>query len=175
LPIDCMYACCSGDYSIHVEEIGVVAVRVDYRRSKRFFLKLLSVGSIAILYRVDLLQPATMAFLSCEHSSEIRGHQLSRQFGTNHTSTQHQDVHVVVFHSLVGGICVVTEPCANARHFVGGHRGPDSTAADQHASVCRTVDKSSGQSFGKVGIVHGLSAICPDIQYRVAKQAYIVG
>src|ERR1035437_6435514 len=49
-------------------------------------------------------------------------HQFLRHRFTDHTSTEHQHVHVVMFDALVRGVRIVAEACADARNFIGRHR-----------------------------------------------------
>ena len=81
-------------------------------------------GTVTFFQDMDLLQPAPVALLTCERGSQIGVDELAGQLGTDHTPAQYQDVHIVVFDSLVGRIRIVTEPGTNARQLVGRHRRP---------------------------------------------------
>ena len=49
--------------------------------------------------------------------------------------THTEYVHVIIFHTLMGGEMIVDEPGANARDFVRTYSRADPTAANSHASI----------------------------------------
>ena len=76
-----------------------------------------------------------MPLLACKRGAKISVCQFARSFRTDHAGTQHQNVHVIVFDTLVGGIDVMTEARADARKFVRGDRSADPTAANQYSPI----------------------------------------
>src|SRR5262249_16025823 len=51
-------------------------------------------------------EPPEMAFFSCKSRAQESADQLARQFRTDHTRAQGQNIHVIVFYSLMGRVGV---------------------------------------------------------------------
>jgi hypothetical protein len=93
--------------------------------------------------------PLGSAKSGCQEGvNEVLGH--SR---TDDPAAHAHDVHVVVFHSLPGREVIVNQPRADARNFVGTHRGTDAAAADSHTPLHASGNNRPGQRDNEVGIV----------------------
>jgi hypothetical protein len=136
----------------------------------------MSQGIVTALFKDrNFLQALSVALLACEFGSEVSGDKFMRQCGTNHTSTEHENVHIVVLDSLMSRIRIVTETGTNARQFVGGHRRADAAAADQHTAVSVAIEENLADSLGIIGVIDRLRAVCADVHNLMAKPAYICG
>jgi hypothetical protein len=61
-----------------------------------------------------------MALFVGEFRCQENANNVERQFRPDGTRSHADDVHIVVFHALVGGVAFVTEPGANAPDLVRG-------------------------------------------------------
>src|SRR5262245_52084302 len=148
--------------AVHIEENGLITP--------------VSGGTVAALFQNrDFLEPPPVAFLAREFGCAVSGDKFIRQCRTNHTSTEHKNVHTVVLDSLMGRIRVVTETRTNARQFVGSHRRADAAAADQHAAVSAAIKENSADSLGIIGVIDRLRAVCADVNKLMAERAYVRG
>ena len=62
-----------------------------------------------------------MPLFAGETCVDVCNAEIFGQLRADDARTKHQDVGVVVFHALVGGICVMAEPGAYSGNLVGGH------------------------------------------------------
>ena len=62
----------------------------------------------------DFLKPAPVTFLTGKLRSEKGVHQLAGHFDSDHPRAEYEHIHIIVLHSLVGGVGVVTEPSPDA-------------------------------------------------------------
>lgn len=73
-----------------------------------------------------------MSCLATEPGPEKGFDQLHSQGRSNHTGTEAQDVHVIMFNTLVGRIGVMAKAGTDARNLVGSNTGTYTTAAQQN-------------------------------------------
>ncbi len=104
-----------------------------------------------------------MAFFVRKLGSEKRARKFLRQLVANHARSQHQDVGIVVFNSLMGRIGIVTKPGSDARNLIRRHRHSDSAAADQYSSFGALLDDGLSHGDGNVRVIHGRLAKRSDI------------
>ena len=83
----------------------------------------------------DFFQAALVAFFAGEARIEENGAEVFCQFRTDDARTQNQDIHIVMFHALMGGIGVVGQAGADSRDFVGSHGCSHAAAADENAAL----------------------------------------
>src|SRR5262249_17131196 len=84
------------------------------------------------------------------------------------------NVHVVVFDALVRRIDVVTETGTNAAMFIGGHRGTDPAATDDHSSLARAAGHHDGNGARKVRIVDRFVAVRAKVLDPVAERVQVL-
>src|SRR5579884_229840 len=73
----------------------------------------------------------------------------------------------------MGRIGVVTDGSADAGKFIGCDRGPDATAAHQHAPFGLLIQQSAPDGFGKIRIIDGLAACRTQVEYGMSELAQI--
>lgn len=111
-----------------------------------------------------------MALFSAEAGREERSHQLKRQLRTHHPSANAQYVHVIVLHTLMSGVVIVTHARPDPGNLVRRDRHPNSATADQDSPLHLMLVESQCDGFGKVRVVHRRSAVCTEIQHLVVDQ-----
>ena len=79
--------------------------------------------------------------------------QLARERLADDPASKDEHVHVVVLDSLMGRVGIVTESRANAAVLVGGDRGADAAAADQHGALARPGQDRGSDRRRVVGVV----------------------
>src|SRR5579864_5335991 len=93
-------------------------------------------GSAKICFQgLNFIDSSHVALFVGEFCGEVSSYQVFSELHADHARAQHQDVHVVVLHTLMSGIGVVTDRGADALDFIGGHACADTAATDQHATV----------------------------------------
>jgi hypothetical protein len=90
-------------------------------------------------------------------SAEFDGQERVYEFPRHsrpHNSTAHtQNVHIVVFDSLVGGEMVMNQTCANTWEFIGADRGADAAAAHCDTPSYASRSHRLAERNHKIGIV----------------------
>jgi hypothetical protein len=114
-----------------------------------------------------LAEPPLIAFLRDKTRSNERIHQLQRQFITHDARAEAENVHVVVLHSLAGGVGVVTDAGANSADLVRRDRRADAAAADKDSALDIAVQDGLRDSERDVGIIYGFRAVGTDVLYVV--------
>jgi hypothetical protein len=122
-------------------------------------------GAQRILQRRHLGQPPQVAGLAAEARVEEGVNQLARQLDPDHPSAQHQHVHVVVLHPLMGGIGVVAQAGPHAWDPVRRHRRPDPAAAQDDAPFSAVPLQGRPDRLGIVRVVDGIAAAGAHVQH----------
>src|SRR5262249_21543512 len=117
------------DGQLHQEESCDVLLRLGTKTRGEM------IYSSAGFQSLHFSKPPAMGFFPRKRRMYERADQLARQFRTDHSRAQRQNIHIIVLHSLTRRIGVVTHSRADARHFVGGHRGADAAAANKDAAL----------------------------------------
>ena len=73
----------------------------------------------------DFREASSVSFLGCIPCAEEGFDDFKGQFGSDDAGADAQDVHIVVFDSLSGGVGVVAEAGSNSWEFVGSDAYPD--------------------------------------------------
>ena len=116
-----------------------------------------------------------MPFLTAESCGQKCPHQFQRQSFANHARSQAKHVHLVVFHALVGGICVVTDRGTNSAHFVCRHRRSHATAADQNSALGPAFDQRLCNVRSMIGVVvRRYRVMGSQVQGFMAKAAHLL-
>ena len=89
--------------------------------------------------------------------------QLARQLGADDAAAEHEDVHVVVLHALVGRVRVVAETGADPGNPIRGHRRADAAAAHDDAALGPVFTQRFGDRLRVLAIVAGLAAVGADV------------
>ena len=89
---------------------------------------------------------------------------LEGEGGADDARAEDEDVHVVVFDALVGGVSVMAHAGADAGNFVGGDADADAGAADEDAALGVAVLDGEADFFGKVGIVSRARFVSSEIE-----------
>src|SRR5919108_2200070 len=103
--------------------------------------------------RVHLIESPLMTCFTAKLRVEERAYQLSCQFRTDDTATQDQDIHVVVLHALMRGICIMTKPGSNTGNLIGRHGSPHAAATNQNAALTAALDDGLGNHLSEIRIV----------------------
>ncbi len=90
--------------------------------------------------------PGSGAVASVEKSAD----DFKRDFGPDHTSTDAEDVHVVVLDSLASRVRVVAKASANSREFVGSNADTHSRAANEDPTIDFTREDSGRDRLSKI-------------------------
>src|ERR1019366_1343912 len=102
----------------------------------------------------------------CHESS----YQVEGQFLADDALSKAKDIHVVVFHALVGGVVVVAKPGANSVHLVRRHRSPHPTPTDQDASFAALIQHSCSKLDRAVRImIRHIAVVRAEIDDLVAE------
>jgi len=94
-----------------------------------------------------------MPFLVGEFCAYEGFYEILGQLDANYTLAQNQDVDVVVFHSLMRRIRVMTHPGPDSGQFVGCHAGSHAAAANQDAALGFVIQHRTAHGLGKVRII----------------------
>lgn len=100
-----------------------------------------------------------MALFSGKTGSEKIANQIQRQLRPNDARTQAEDIHVVVLHTLVRRVTIVTQSGSNAGKFIGRYRGAYTAAANQHCALGLSIEDRAPGGLRIIGIVIGLGPI----------------
>ena len=94
-----------------------------------------------------------MTVLTRKPGAEEDGRDFLGQRGSNHASSETEDVHVVMLDGLVGRVRIVADGRPDPREFVGGDRDAGAAAAYEEAAVGAMVGERGGHGLGIIGIV----------------------
>ena len=117
---------------------------------------------------VDFAKTADVAFFMCKLSAEEGVHALPSSLGADDPGSQHENVHIVVFDTLMGGVGVVTEAGTDSPELVGRHAGTYAASADEHATLGFPIENGASDFLGEVGIVDGGRGVGAHIDNLVA-------
>ena len=101
----------------------------------------------------QLVEASNVAFFVRELSRHKCADQFHGYFITDDACSETEDVHVVVFDSLMSRIDVVADSRANARNLVRRHTDPDAAAAEQNAPLCLSGEDRLTHLSREVGII----------------------
>lgn len=108
--------------------------------------------------------------LGCQESL----HEVDGSFLPDDTRSKAKDIHVVVFHALVGGVMVVTETGPDTDNLISGHGGADPTATDQDAAFGLPIQHSCSKIPGAVRVVVRLRGVMgAEIEHVMAEPAQL--
>src|SRR5258708_4243703 len=116
-------------------------------------------------------QATHVAFFVCEFGAEERFYEILGQHWADDPRAEHQHIDVVVLHTLMRGIGIVTHAGTDTRQFVGGDAGADATAADEHAALGFFVEDRAADRLGEIGIVRGVFVEGADVEHFVTQRA----
>src|SRR5579859_5063376 len=133
-----------------------------------------AVGAVAAhvsgLDSQDFFEAASEAFfVDDEFGLDECVDQFEGEGGADNSCAENDDVHIVVFNALMGGVGVVAHAGADAGDLVGGDADTYAGAADENAA--RGVARLDGETYalGEVGIVvFGLDFECAEIEDLMA-------
>ena len=94
-----------------------------------------------------------MSCLTREGRSQERCRQFFGGLHADDPGAQHQNVHVIVFDTLMSGIMVVAQTGSNAADFISRNGGANPASADQDTALCNSIANGQPDRFGAVGIV----------------------
>ena len=109
-----------------------------------------------------------MAVLACELGRQKGPGQIFGQRRSDHSGAKTQDVHVVMFHHLVGGVGVVGGRGAYATNLVGGNAGARAGSANNHGSGSFSFQNGVGSRQRGVRIVDRFNAVSAKVEHGVA-------
>src|SRR5216684_5460648 len=116
-------------------------------------------------------QATHVAFFVCEFCAEERFYEILGQHWADDPRAEHQHIDVVVLHTLMRGIGIVTHAGTDTGQFVGGDAGADATAADEHAALGLVVEDRAADRFREIGIVRRVLVEGADVEHFVAQRA----
>ena len=108
----------------------------------------------------DLLESLEVPLSSPEASLEERPHEVGGELGSDDLGAEAEHVHVVVLHSLVGGVDVVAHGGADPRQLARRDRGTDARAADEHATIGRSCQQRLAELARLVRVVDPDGIVC---------------
>ena len=117
---------------------------------------------------IDFAETADVPFFAREVRAEKGMNAFQGRLGANYARPEDQDVHIVVFDSLVGRVGVVAEAGADAFNFVGRDAGSDARATDEHASFGLMMKNGVANFRGKIGVVDCSGGIGSDVHNLMA-------
>src|SRR5262245_31174011 len=109
--------------------------------------------AVALLERGDLGEAPHVPLLGRVARADEGPHEIAGQRRPHDPPAQHEDVHVVVFHTLVSRVRIVADRRADAGKLVGGDACADAAPADQQAALGASVDHCRDHGLGEVRIV----------------------
>lgn len=97
-----------------------------------------------------------MSFLGGVSSAEEGFDDFKGQFGSDDTGTDAQNVHIIVFDPLSGGVGVVAQASTNSWEFVSSDAYPDPGTADEDPPVDFPGEDFQGDSFCEIREIAGI-------------------
>jgi hypothetical protein len=116
----------------------------------------------------DFSQAADVPFFTRKLRAEEGLDTIVRGFDANHARAEYENIHIVMFDALVGGVMVVTESRADTFDLVGGDTRADTAAADENRAFGLVCEESVSDFGGEIGVVDGGGGVGPDIDNLVA-------
>src|SRR5438094_26549 len=114
--------------------------------------------------RSHLAQPPDVAFFLGEFGCQERIDQVPGDSRSHHPAANTEDVHIVVFDTLVSRVMVLNQPGPNPRNLVRTDRGADSATAYSYAALHLSGRNRLSERDDEVGIVVArIEAVRPDI------------
>ncbi len=108
-----------------------------------------------------------------EDSAQKSRDQCFGQGGPDNTGAQHQHVHIIVFHSLPGGVGIMTDACPDSRQFVGRDGRSDAAAAQDNASSRVARSYRPADRHGVVHVIVAWSELTrPNVKHFVAEPTH---
>src|SRR5262249_35897559 len=120
--------------------------------------------AVALLERGDLGEAPPVPLPGGVARPEEGAHEIAGQSRPHDPPAEHEDVHVVVFHTLVRRVRIVADRRADAGKLVGGDACADAAPADEDAALGASADHRRADGFGEVRIVHGLGGVGSHVQ-----------
>ena len=114
-----------------------------------------------------------MALFTGEMCGEKGVDQFLRGGCPDDPAAQHQHVHIVMFHTLVGGINVVTEAAANAGELIHRDGCSDTAAANQNAAFGLAGQDGIAHLFRIVGVIDGVCRVSSYIKHAKTKMLQV--
>ena len=121
----------------------------------------------AVVECLDLAKTTHVAFLVSEVRPDESVSQFERHCGTDDTSAENENVHIVVFHALMSRVDVVADRSANSVYLIGGDRSAHARTADQYASLAASIEDCLSDLDGKIWVVDGVGSAGTNIDYLV--------
>lgn len=118
----------------------------------------------------DSFEPAGVAFFAGELRPEEGLDEFDGDGFADDPGADANDIHVIVFDALVGGVAVVADAGPDAGDFVGRHADADAAAADQDAAVRLSGDDGLADLAGEVGVVDGAVGVGPAVDDGVPRR-----
>jgi hypothetical protein len=122
-----------------------------------------------VLEGLHLGKAADVALFVGEFCAHVSAHELFGELFASDAGAQNEDINIVVFDALVGGLGVRAHAGADAADFVGGDAGADSAAADEHAAFGAAVEDGLADGFSVIGIVGRIFVVGSDVKNFVAE------
>ena len=92
----------------------------------------------------------------------------------NHLGSQRQHVHIIVFHTLMRRVNIVTERGPDSRHLIGGYGNPHPATADEDATRSLSHKNCVSNRLRIIRKIHGIGAMRTQVEDLVT-QALEVG
>lgn len=115
-------------------------------------------------------QASHMSLFIRELRIHERLHQLYGEFFTNDSRPQAEDVHVIVFDSLMSRIGVVTDASSNTRDLVRSNADPHATSAEQNSAFRLLVENDLSDLHCVVGVVDRATRVGAAVNHLVASR-----
>jgi hypothetical protein len=124
----------------------------------------LSRSDFSVLQRQHFCHAASVTCGAAEVRLQKDSNQFQGEGGSNHLSTQAENVHVVVFDALMGGEDVVDKPSAHTRNFVCSDGRANTAVAKRHAALHFRRGNSPVQWDDEVGVViRRVQFVCAEV------------
>jgi hypothetical protein len=96
--------------------------------------------------------------------TEERSDDLKREFGPNNSSSNAQNIHVVVLDTLPSRVRVMAETGSNAREFVGRDTDPHPRTAHQNPAIDLPGEDLPSHRFREIGEIASIGGVRSAIQ-----------
>jgi hypothetical protein len=106
-----------------------------------------------LFQRFHFIQSTHVAIFAAECRFQKIFHKLLRQGGADNASPEHENIHIIMFYTLVRRVRIVTQSSSRALDFICRNGGPNSTAANQDSPFRGTIgDRLRGQ-LSEIGVI----------------------
>ena len=116
---------------------------------------------------MHLPQSPGMPFLAREPGARVSIHQFNRCLRADDAPTQNQNVHVVMFHSLMRRVHVMTQTRPDPFHLVGRNGSANPGPADQNTPLAAIGKHRMTKFFRVVRVVDGIRAVSTHVHNLV--------